>query len=111
MFVTVYCAPFGETEERGAFLPSVRPGEGPIMDELEAGKQKFIELVKAIDSGVAVVIPSAPSNSVFLISLSRGSSRKFITVSEDDLVDLTSDDLIRDEVQDRVQETISELKS
>jgi len=81
------------------------------MTELEQGKEAFIEMVKAVDPQVSVVIPTVASNSIFLISLTRGNSRKFITVSEDDLVDLTSDDLIRDEVQDRVQETISELKS
>jgi hypothetical protein len=81
------------------------------MTELEQGKEAFIEMVKAVDPQVSVVIPTVASNSIFLISLTKGNSRKFITVSEDDLVDLTSDDLIRDEVQDRVQETISELKS
>jgi hypothetical protein len=81
------------------------------MTELEQGKEAFIEMVKAVDPQVSVVIPTVASNSIFLISLTKGNSRKFITVSEDDLVDLTSDDLIRDEVQDRVQVTISELKS
>lgn len=80
------------------------------MDELEEGKNKFIEQVKAIDSAVAVVIPTAPTNSVFLISLTKGKARKFITVSEDDIVDLMSDDLIVDEVDDRIRETITELK-
>ena len=80
------------------------------MDELEEGKNKFIEQVKAIDSAVAVVIPTAPTNSVFLISLTKGKARKFITVSEDDIVDLMSDDLIIDEVDDRIRNTITELK-
>ncbi|HET6466437.1 MAG TPA: hypothetical protein VFH55_12580 [Nitrospiria bacterium] len=80
------------------------------MTELEEGKLKFIEMVKAIDPQVTVVIPTAASNSLFLISLSKGKARKFITVSEDDLVDLVSDDLIHDEVDDRVREAVSELK-
>ncbi|MBI3597435.1 MAG: hypothetical protein HY203_09810 [Nitrospirae bacterium] len=80
------------------------------MSELEEGKQKFIEMVKAIDPQVTVVIPTSASNSLFLISLSKGKARKFITVSEDDIVDLVSDDLIHDEVEDRVREAISELK-
>jgi hypothetical protein len=80
------------------------------MDELEEGKKKFEEQVKAIDSEVSVVIPTAPTNSVFLISLTKGKARKFITVSEDDIVDFVSDDLIRSEVEDRIRETISELK-
>ena len=80
------------------------------MSELEQGTQKFIELVKAIDSEVAVVIPTTPTNNLFLISLTKGKARKFITVSEDDIIDLVSDDLIRNEVEDRIRETISELK-
>jgi len=80
------------------------------MTELEQGKQDFIEMVKAIDPQVSVVIPTAASNSLFLISLTKGKARKFITVSEDDLVVITSDDLIHDEVQDRVREAISELE-
>lgn len=80
------------------------------MTELELGKQKFLELVKAVDSAVTVVIPTTPTNSLFLISLTKGKARKFITVSEDDVVDLVSDDLIRNEVEDRIREAIAGLK-
>jgi hypothetical protein len=79
------------------------------MTEIEDGKQKFIEMVKAVDPAVTVVIPTASSNSLFLISLSKGKARKFITISEDDVVDLVLDDLIHDEVEDRIRETLSEL--
>lgn len=61
------------------------------MDEMEEGKQQFLELVKGLDDAVQVVIPVTPSNSLFLISLTKGSSRKFITVPEDDIVDLPHD--------------------
>ena len=81
------------------------------MSELEIGKQKFLEMVKAISSDVTVVIPISPTNSLFLISLTKGASRKFMTVSEDDIIDLTLDDLIRSEVEDRIEETISQLNS
>ncbi len=80
------------------------------MNEIDLGKQKFQEMVKQIDPEVTVVIPVAPTNSVFLISLSKGKARKFLTVSEDDVIDLISDDLIRSEVEDRIRETISALK-
>ena len=80
------------------------------MSELELGKQKFLELVKAIDPEVTIVIPTTPTNSLFLISLTKGKARKFITVSEDDVIDLVSDDLIRSGVEDRIRETIAELK-
>jgi hypothetical protein len=109
MIQTLLRVPIRSIAERGGFPSCVRTGEDPIMDELESGKQKFIEIVKAVDSGVSVVIPTAPTNSVFLISLTKGTSRKFITVSEDDIVDLVSDDLIRNEVEDRVREAIAAL--
>jgi len=80
------------------------------MSEMETAKQKFMEMVTAIDPQVSVVIPTEPSNNLFLISLTKGNARKFITVSEDDVLDLTSDDLIVDEVEDRLRETIAELK-
>jgi len=55
---------------------------------MEEGKQKFVEVVKGVDGAVQVVIPTTPSNSLFLISLTKGQNRKFITVSEDDIIDL-----------------------
>ncbi|HEY6262134.1 MAG TPA: hypothetical protein VIW47_11110, partial [Nitrospiraceae bacterium] len=61
------------------------------MEEMEAGKQRFLELVKETDAAVQVVIPVTPSNSMFLISLTKGPNRKFMTVSEDDIIDLASD--------------------
>lgn len=80
------------------------------MNEVEIGKQKFAEIVKLIDPAVSVVIPVTPSNSLFLISLAKDRARKFITVSEDDIIDLVSDDLIRNEVEDRVRQTVADLK-
>lgn len=61
------------------------------MDELEEGKQKFLSLVKEIDAAVQVVMPVTPSNSMFLISLTKGPNRKFITVPEDDMLDLPNE--------------------
>jgi len=61
------------------------------MDEMEEGKQKFLEVVKGTDPTVQVVIPVTPSNSVFLISLTKGSNRKFMTISEDDIIDLPNE--------------------
>ncbi len=66
------------------------------MSEFEEGKQKFVHLVGEIDSAVQVVIPTTPSNNMFLISLTKGSNRKFITVSEDDVIDLPGEaDILR----------------
>ncbi len=81
------------------------------MDEFEDGKQKFIELVKGIDTGVEVVIPVSPSNSVFLISLTKGPSRKFLTVNEDDILDLPNEDDILKKVKQVVQDAVAALSA
>lgn len=79
------------------------------MDEMQAGKEKFLELVQACDSGVEVVIPTTPSRSLFLISLTKGTNRKFITVHEDDILDLPSDTSVQAKTSALLQETIGAL--
>ncbi|MDR4495388.1 MAG: hypothetical protein AB7P17_00770 [Nitrospirales bacterium] len=79
------------------------------MDEMEAGKEKFLELVKACDSHVEVVIPTTPSRSLFLISLTKGQNRKFITVHEDDILDLPSEPSVQTKTSALLQETIEAL--
>lgn len=79
------------------------------MDEMEAGKQKFLEVIKSVDDGVEVVIPVTPSNSLFLISLTKGGNRKFITVPEDDILDLPNEPDILEKTTKMVKEAIREL--
>ena len=79
------------------------------MDEMEEGKQRFLELVKGLDGAVQVVIPVTPSNSLFLISLTKGSNRKFITVPEDDIIDLPNDVSIQAKVTKTVKDAIAAL--
>jgi hypothetical protein len=79
------------------------------MDEMEAGKQKFLDLVRNTDSAVQVVIPVTPSNSVFLISVTKGSNRKFITISEDDIIDLPNEADIVAKVEKVVREAVASL--
>ncbi len=79
------------------------------MDELEAGKQKFLDLVKKIDAAVQVVIPVTPSNSMFLISLTKGSNRKFITIPEDDMIDLPNEADILAKVTKVVKDAVAAL--
>jgi antitoxin (DNA-binding transcriptional repressor) of toxin-antitoxin stability system len=62
-----------------------------MADELTEAKQRFAELVRAIDPGVVVVIPERATLDAFRISLTRGQRRRFLTVSEDDLLDLVED--------------------
>ena len=79
------------------------------MDEMEEGKQKFLEVVKGVDQQVQVVIPVTPSNSVFLISLTKGANRKFITVAEDDIIDLPNDAGILTKVTKTVKDAVASL--
>lgn len=79
------------------------------MDEWEEGKLKFLEVVKGIDQGVEVVIPTKPTNSMFLISLTKGANRKFITVSEDDVIDLPTEAGIRTKVTKTLQDAVATL--
>ena len=79
------------------------------MDEIETGKQKFLDLVRGVDSGVQVVIPVTPSNSMFLISLTKGPNRKFITVSEDDVIDLPNEADILAKVTKVIKDAVAAL--
>lgn len=79
------------------------------MDELEDGKNKFLELVTALDSTVEVVIPTIASRSLFLISLTKGGNRKFITVHEDDILDLPEVSSVQEKTTALLQETIGAL--
>lgn len=79
------------------------------MDEWGEGKLKFLEVVKGIDQGVEVVIPTKPTNSMFLISLTKGANRKFITVSEDDIIDLPTEASIRTKVTKTLQDAVATL--
>ena len=79
------------------------------MDELEEGKNKFLEIVKGLDADVEVVIPTTPSNSLFLISLTKGANRKFITVPEDDILDLPSEEDILSKTTTMLKEAIGAL--
>lgn len=79
------------------------------MDEWEEGKLAFLEVVKSIDQGVDVVIPTKPTNSMFLISLTKGPNRKFLTVSEDDIIDLPTEAGIREKMIKTLRDAVSTL--
>jgi hypothetical protein len=79
------------------------------MSEWDEGKQKFQELVNGIDPSVQIVIPTTPSNSMFLISLTKGPNRKFITLPEDDIIDLPEDQSIVTKVTKVVKDAIATL--
>jgi hypothetical protein len=77
------------------------------MEEFAEGKEKFLQLVKSIDPSVEVVIPVTPSRGMFLISLTKAGQRKFLTVSEDDILDLPEDADILKKVTGEVQSTLA----
>jgi hypothetical protein len=79
------------------------------MDEFEEGKQKFLDLVTALDGTVEVVIPVTPSQSLFKISLSKGANRTFITIHEDDILDLPEESSVQKKTTALLQETIDAL--
>ncbi|TAK07304.1 MAG: hypothetical protein EPO39_06880 [Candidatus Manganitrophaceae bacterium] len=81
-----------------------------IMDEVEAGRAKFLEVLKQIDPKAEGVIPVRSTNNNFLISLSKGNARKFITVTEDDLIDMVDDDLIREGVETQIREALEAMR-
>ena len=83
--------------------------EEAMMDEIEEGKQKFLEVVRGVDGAVQVVIPATPSNSVFLISLTKGPNRKFMTVPEDDIIDLPNEASILAKVTKTVKDAVAAL--
>ena len=79
------------------------------MDEMEEGKRKFLDVMKSVDGTVLVVMPVTPSNSMFLISLTKGSNRKFITVSEDDIMDLPTEAGILAKVTKTIKDAVAAL--
>ncbi len=78
-------------------------------EEFAGGKEKFVHLVKSIDPSVEVVIPVTPSRGMFLISLTKGGQRKFMTVSEEDILDLPEDADILKKVTGEIHSTIAAL--
>ena len=79
------------------------------MEEFDEGKEKFVQVVKSLDPSVEVVIPVTPSRGMFLISLTKSGQRKFLTVSEEDILDLPEDAGILKKVTSEVQSTIAAI--
>jgi len=63
-----------------------------MADEFAEAKVRFIALVHEIDPDVAVVIPERSTQDAFRISLTRGGNRRFLTISEDEMLDLVEDE-------------------
>jgi len=81
-----------------------------MMDEIEVGRAKFLEVLKQIDPAAEGVIPVRATNSNFLISITRGKGRKFISVTEDDLIDMAADASIGHAVESQIREALEAIK-
>ena len=79
------------------------------MEEFDEGKQKFVQVVKSLDPSVEVVIPVTPSRGMFLISLTKSGQRKFLTVSEEDILDLPEDAGILKKVTSEIQNALAPI--
>ena len=80
----------------------------PVLAEIEEAKEKFLALVREIDSEVKCVIPERPTEYSFLISFGKGNSKKYVGFSEDDLLDY-SEGMREEEIRKRVAEIIAQL--
>lgn len=81
------------------------------MDEWDEGKTRLTDLVRTAAPDVSVVIPVRPSGGVFLIAFARGKAKKFVSVSEDDLIDMVDDHAIETEVLAKVHDAIKDLSA
>jgi hypothetical protein len=65
--------------------------------------------VKGLDAAVHAVVPVKSTNSMFLISLTKGPNRKFITIPEDDIIDLPNEADILAKVTKVVKDAVGTL--
>lgn len=77
------------------------------MDEVEAGKRAFLALLAEVDPQATAVIPTRASSDQFLIALTSAGRRVFVTVSEDDMIDLAEAPDVAADVRARVTEALS----
>ncbi len=80
-----------------------------MSEEFDEGKRKFLDVVKGVDGSVQVVIPTKPTNSMFLISLTKGTNRKFVTIPEDDILDLPNEAGVVAKVTKTVKDAVAAL--
>lgn len=83
----------------------------PVMaDEVEAGRAALLALIAQLDADVQVVIPVRATNDRYLIALSKGRAREFISIAEDDLLDLEQEPMVRREVEATVRAGLAKLQ-
>jgi len=75
-------------------------------DEIQAGKVAFQAMLAGIDPEIVIVIPTRATQDKFLISLTRAGKRVFVTVAEDDLIDLPNVPDVARDVREMVEEAL-----
>ncbi len=80
-----------------------------MADDVADAKERFSALVHEIDPDVTVVIPERATQDTFRISLTRGGNRRFLTVSEDDMLDLTEDERAAAKMHATLRQEIAQL--
>jgi hypothetical protein len=80
-----------------------------MTDDFADAKARFIALVHEIDPDVTVVIPERSTQDAFRISVTRGGNRRFLTVSEDDMLDLIEDERAAARMHATLRQEIAQL--
>jgi len=81
-----------------------------MADEDEAGKAALLAFIAQLDTDVQVVIPVRATNDRYLIALSKGGAREFISIAEDDLLDFEQEPMVRREVEETVRAGLAKMK-
>jgi hypothetical protein len=80
-----------------------------MSDEFADAKEQLIAIVATIDPAVSVVIPTRATEDAFRISLTKGASRRFISLSEDDMLDLVESTSAAARIRDTLAKEIGAL--
>ena len=79
------------------------------VDEFDEGKAKLTALVLSMDPKTECVIPSVSSGGSFRVGLSKANIKKYLSLSEDDLLDLCEDPAAAGRIRALVEPLIKEL--
>jgi hypothetical protein len=80
-----------------------------MSDEFAEAKARFIALVHEVDPDVVVVIPERATQDAFRISLTLAGNRRFLTISEDEMLDLVEDDHAAAKMHARLRAEVAAL--
>ena len=81
------------------------------VDEFDDGKKKLGALVASLDPAVECVVPSRSTGGFFRVGLGKGNLKKYLSLSEDDLLDLSEDPSASARLRALLEPLIKELNS